>query len=98
MVVLATGSKKLFKYFLREKPSKMLIKLRNQSKPRYPSLIAKEVDCTYAHTVRVLQEMERYKLITFKKDGRRKMITLTKKGKEISEVLVKLMNLFESSR
>ena len=95
---MATSAKKLYKYFLREKPSMMLIKLRNQSKPRYPSIIAKEVDCTYAHTVRVLQEMEKYKLITFKKSGRRKMITLTKKGKEISELLVKLMNQFESTK
>jgi DNA-binding MarR family transcriptional regulator len=98
VVVLSASAKKLFKYFLREKPSMMLIKLRNQSKARYPSIIAKEVDCTYAHTVRVLQEMEKYKLITFKKDGRRKLITLTKRGKEISEVLVKLMNLFENAQ
>ena len=74
----------------------MLIKLTDKSKPRYPSMIAKEVDCTYAHTVRVLQEMENFKLIEFKKSGRRKMITLTKTGKEIAEILTKLVNTFKS--
>ena len=90
------SKKKVYSYFLREKPSMMLIKLMDKSKPRYPSIIAKEVDCTYAHTVRVLQEMERFKLIEFKKQGRRKIITLTKQGKEIAEILTKLVNTFKS--
>ncbi len=92
------GVKEIYKFFLREKPSMMLVKLRDQSKPRYPSIIAKEVDCTYAHTVRVLQEMEKNKLIVFKKKGRRKMIELTKRGKDISELLVKIINLFGGTK
>ena len=89
------GKKKLIKYFLREKPSMMLVRLRDKSKPRYPSIIAKEVDCTYAHTVRVLQELERHGLITFEKKGRRKIIRLTKEGQEIADSLLKLINLLE---
>jgi len=89
------GKKKLIKYFLREKPSMMLVRLRDKSKPRYPSIIAKEVDCTYAHTVRVLQELERHGLITFEKRGRRKIIRLTKEGQEIADSLLKLINLLE---
>jgi len=89
------GKKKLIKYFLREKPSMMLVRLRDKSKPRYPSIIAKEVDCTYAHTVRVLQELEKHGLITFEKKGRRKIIRLTKEGQEIADSLLKLINLLE---
>lgn len=96
---MAKGAKKkIFKYFLREKPSMMLIKLRDQSKPRYPSIIAKEVDCTYAHTVRVLQAMEKHGLIKFDKKGRRKMISLTTIGDKISKILVNLMNHFEKTK
>jgi len=89
------GKKKLIRYFLREKPSMMLVRLRDKSKPRYPSIIAKEVDCTYAHTVRVLQELEKHGLITFEKKGRRKLIKLTKEGQEIAVSLLKLINLLE---
>ena len=81
-------------YFLREKPVMMLIKLRNFNKPRYASLLAKEVDCTYSHTVRILQILEDNNLIKFVKRGRIKIIELTKLGEEVSEVMEKLVRSF----
>ena len=77
-------------YFLREKPVMMLIKLRNFNKPRYASLLAKEVDCTYSHTVRILQILEENELIQFVKRGRIKIIELTKLGEKISTIMEEL--------
>ncbi len=88
-------SKALLHYFLREKPVMMLIKLRNFDKPRYASILAKEVDCTYSHTVRILQILEENKLIQFVKRGRIKVIELTKLGENISKVMEDLIREFK---
>ena len=58
---------------------------RNQQKGRYGSVLAKEVDCTYSHAVKILQEMEKSKLVQFEKQGRIKSIKLTDTGNQIAE-------------
>lgn len=90
-----SDDKKLMHYFLREKPVMMLIKLRNPTKPRYASLLAKEVDCTYSHTVRILQILEKNDLISFEKKGRIKIINLTKSGEKISTIMEELVRAFK---
>lgn len=62
----------------------MLVELRNAKSEVYASSLAKQVDCTYSHVVKILQEMEREGLINFDKQGRLKLLTLTKKGQEIA--------------
>jgi DNA-binding MarR family transcriptional regulator len=90
-------SKSLMHYFLREKPVLMLVKLRNTNKPRYASLLAKEVDCTYSHTVRILQILEKNDLIKFVKKGRIKIIELTKLGERISAIMEELIRTFNKA-
>lgn len=70
--------------FFREKPAMMLVELKNAQQTVYASVLAKQIDCTYSHVVKILQEMEKSELITFKKDGRLKLLELTKKGREIA--------------
>lgn len=91
------NEKKLLHYFLREKPVSMLIKLRNFNKPRYASLLAKEVDCTYSHTVRILQILEENDLIEFTKRGRIKIINLTNTGERISKIMEDLVRTFNKA-
>ena len=74
-----------FDIFFRRKPALMLIALRRLSRAKYGSLLAKEVDCTYSHAVKILQSLERLGLVMFEKKGRIKLIKLTKKGQEIAE-------------
>lgn len=90
-------SKRLLHYFVREKPVMMLIKLKNFNKPRYASLLAKEVDCTYSHTVRILQILEDNELIQFVKRGRIKIIELTKLGEKISTIMEELVRTFSKA-
>ena len=90
-----TGGKSLSHLFLREKPVQMLVKLnKKKGKQKYFSVIAKEVDCTYSHTVRTLQELNRKGLLTFKKTGRKNIIQLTKLGKDMAETFDKILTLF----
>ena len=85
---------KIFNVFFREKPAMMLVELKNAKGEVYASSLAKKIDCTYSHVVKILQEMEKSKLIYFDKQGRLKLLTLTKKGQDVAENIEKIRNLF----
>lgn len=84
--------KNIFEVFFRPKPAMILVALRKDMRNRYGSILAKEVDCTYSHTVKILQEMEKASLVTFEKHGRIKVIKLTDKGQKIAEGIEKIKN------
>ena len=86
-------SKAIFSVFFREKPAMMLVNLRNAKNEVYASNLAKQIDCTYSHVVKILQQMEKAGLINFNKQGRLKLLTLTKKGEDVAENIEKVMNL-----
>ncbi|HIH38899.1 hypothetical protein J4460_02490 [Candidatus Woesearchaeota archaeon] len=78
-------NKEIFNVFFREKPAMMLVNLKNAKGEIYASSLAKHIDCTYSHVVKILQQMESAGLINFDKQGRLKLLTLTKKGAEVAE-------------
>ena len=79
------NNKEIFNVFFREKPAMMLVEIKNAKGEIYASSIAKQVDCTYSHVVKILQEMQKAGLINFEKQGRLKLLTLTKTGIEVAE-------------
>ena len=79
--------------FFRRKPALMLIALKKISRARYGSVLAKEVDCTYSHAVKILQTLENLGLVVFEKQGRIKLIKLTKKGQEIADNIENIRRL-----
>ena len=81
--------------FFREKPAMMLVTLLNKNSNNnsiYASNLAKVVDCTYSHVVKILQEMEKAGLVEFKKQGRLKVLSLAKKGIEKAAGYIDKMN------
>jgi len=82
-----------FDIFFRRKPALMLVSLKKNTRMRYGSLLAKEVDCTYSHAVKILQTLEELKLVVFEKKGRIKVIQLTKKGREIADAIESIQKL-----
>ena len=70
--------------FFREKPARLLIHVRKDQKA-YASNLSKKIDCTYAHTVKLLDKMRAQGLVNFDKSGRIKYITLTPFGHELAE-------------
>ena len=78
-------NKEIFNVFFREKPAMMLVGLKTSKSGVYASSLAKSIDCTYSHVVKILQEMEKAGLINFEKQGRLKLLTLTKTGSEIAD-------------
>lgn len=85
--------KKIFNVFFREKPAMMLVELRNAKGEIYASSLAKKIDCTYSHVVKILQEMQSSNLVNFNKQGRLKLLNLTKKGSDVAEHIAKIRNL-----
>jgi predicted transcriptional regulator len=82
-----------FDIFFRRKPALMLVSLKKNTRMRYGSILAKEVDCTYSHAVKILQTLEELKLVDFEKRGRIKVIKLTKKGIEVAEAIENIQKL-----
>jgi len=60
---------------------------------RYGSILAKEIDCTYSHAVKILQTLKELGLVVFEKKGRVKVIQLTKKGKEVADAIDDIQKL-----
>jgi len=84
---------KMFNVFFREKPAMMLVSLRQSKGSIYASSLAKQIDCTYSHVVKILQEMEKASLINFEKQGRLKLLTLTKKGSDMADHIENIRNI-----
>jgi len=82
-----------FDLFFRRKPAMMLIALKKVSRAKYGSQLAKEVDCTYSHAVKILQTLEDLGLVSFEKKGRIKIIKLTKKGLEVATHIEGIRNI-----
>ncbi|MFH0830126.1 MAG: hypothetical protein V1887_03120 [Candidatus Aenigmatarchaeota archaeon] len=69
--------------FLHSKPVRMLTML-NGDGVRYATQVSKTVDCTYSHTVKVLEMFRKMNLVTFEKKGRVKIIKLTSDGEDLA--------------
>jgi predicted transcriptional regulator len=81
--------------FFRRKPAMMLVSLKRNSRLRYGSVLAKEVDCTYSHAVKILQTLEDLGLVGFEKKGRIKIINLTKKGQDVAGAIEEIQKLVQ---
>ncbi|HOI19323.1 MAG TPA: winged helix-turn-helix domain-containing protein [Candidatus Woesearchaeota archaeon] len=87
---------KIYTTFLREKPVEMILFLKNAKGATYSSVLAKNADCTYSHVVKVLKEMEKEGIVVFNKQGRLKLLSLTKKGQELAEMFDRIKKLLSS--
>ena len=85
--------KENFDIFFRRKQAMMLVSLKRNTRMRYGSILAKEIDCTYSHAVKILQTLEELGLVIFEKKGRIKIIQLTKKGKEVADAIDEIQKL-----
>lgn len=84
-----------FDIFFRRKPALMLVSLKKKARMRYGSVLAKEIDCTYSHAVKILQTLEDLGLVNFEKKGRIKLIQLTKKGKDVADAMENIHKLIK---
>ncbi len=83
--------------FLREKPTKILMGLRTSKGSVYATLLSKDADCTYSHTIKILNFFKDMGIVKFEKKGRIKKVMLTSDGQEIAQnmesIVKKLLNI-----
>lgn len=86
--------------FLYEKPVGILLSLKQGKK--YASIISKEVDCTYTHTLKILSKIKDHGLVKFTKKGRIKEVLLTDAGEDIArgleDLVIRLKRLEETGK
>ncbi|NIO21861.1 MAG: hypothetical protein GTN76_14305 [Candidatus Aenigmarchaeota archaeon] len=73
--------------FLREKPARILLALKTSKIPVYATILSKEADCTYSHTIKILDVLQNMGLVVFDKKGRIKGVKLTDDGWDIAHNL-----------
>jgi predicted transcriptional regulator len=88
MAELASEKPVLEDLFLREKPARILLALK-MAKDRskeivYATILSKEADCTYSHTIKILDVLQKMGLVLFEKKGRIKRVKLTEDGLDIA--------------
>ncbi len=83
--------------FLHVKPAKIMVGLVRGHDTKYASVLSKEADCTYSHTVKILDQFKEHGLIEFRKEGRKKLIELTDEGEEVAEHMADLMDALDEN-
>lgn len=77
------NAKGILELFLHKKPVGIIISLKD-SDGKYASVLSKENDCTYTHTLKILTSLQNYGIVEFKKEGRIKGVKLTQVGEDIA--------------
>lgn len=87
--------------FLREKPARILLGMKSKDNPVYATILSKEADCTYSHTIKILNIFKKLGIVEFEKSGRIKKVLLTDDGWDIAhnlEAMIKKFVQIESSQ
>jgi DNA-binding MarR family transcriptional regulator len=83
--------------FFQEKPVRSLLLVKKADKPIYASIIAKEIDSTYAHTLNVLFSLKERGLVVFEKKGRIKHVKITELGRQVADGLEDFIDMVHLS-
>lgn len=78
--------------FLHGKPARILVGIKRGQEDKYASVLSREANCTYSHTVKILDTFEEHGLIEFEKQGRKKLVELTTDGQSIAQDIESLMD------
>jgi len=80
---------------LREKPARILLSMKTSKESVYATILSRETNCTYSHTIKILNVLEKMGLVKFDKKGRIKRVTLTHDGWDIAHNLEALTKKFD---
>jgi len=90
------GEESLEKVFLNSKPARIMVSLRRQTTENYPTALARQADTTYSHTLRILERLKSHELVEFSQKGRKKIVSLTDRGRKIAEKLSHLLQQIQN--
>ncbi|MEK6981453.1 MAG: hypothetical protein AABX38_00855 [Candidatus Micrarchaeota archaeon] len=73
--------------FLREKPCRVLVTLRDQNIDWYLSKLAKSANVTYVFIANFIPKLEKDGIVTTEIIGKKRIIKLTEKGKYLASLI-----------
>ncbi|OIO21383.1 hypothetical protein COV61_03030 [Candidatus Micrarchaeota archaeon CG11_big_fil_rev_8_21_14_0_20_47_5] len=82
---------------LRKKPATLLILLKDINQTWYVAKLAKQSNTTYVHTTKLLGKFEKEGMVSFKKTGRAKTVSLTERGVQIASAIEALNEKLSSA-
>ncbi|MEM4633837.1 MAG: winged helix-turn-helix domain-containing protein [Candidatus Anstonellaceae archaeon] len=71
-------------FFLKVKPSTILLLLKDTQQSWYPSKLARSSNSSYVHTVNFLRQLRKANIVTMEKKGRQAQYKLTEKGMQLA--------------
>ena len=82
-----------------EKPAKFLLLLLREytDEPKTMSWLSWQTKCNFSHVITVINKYEKESIVVREKQGRMKILSLTKKGYIITQHLEKIMELLNES-
>lgn len=81
---------------LKEKPCQALFAILELDRA-YASLISKRIDSTFAHTLRILSQLEQAGLVSTRIEGRVRYVELTGPGRKAAEALQMLREAIDDA-
>lgn len=83
--------------FLQKKPKEILFFLIKNNNANISEIAAK-TNSTYAHSFNLIRELEDIGIVTTKKSGRSKVVTLTEKGRALAALLEEFITVLKSEK
>lgn len=78
-------------FFTNQKPVKAIIEI-NRTTGCYGSSLSQKIDTTYAHTVKIADELEKRGYIKKEQSGRKTILETTERGQELAEKFQDIVN------
>ncbi len=82
-------------FFFKGKPALAITALNDTKTEWYASSLAKEIDCTFPHVIKILARFEELALVSFRVSGRKKLVVLTTKGHKLAEGLLSVISFLK---
>ena len=82
-------------FFFKGKPVLAIVALNGSKTEWYASSLAKEIDCTFPHILKILARFQELGLVSFRAVGRKKVVVLTTKGHKLAEGFLSLISFLK---
>ncbi len=83
--------------FFQEKSKEILLNLEESSTSSITD-VSRAINGTYAHTFNIIRDLEGLNIVTSKKDGRTKFITLTERGEELAKLMRSFQEILQAKK
>jgi len=85
----------MFRAFVREKPARILITLKDANTSWHLSKIARSTETSYVYVTKFISDLSRKGIVTIESKGKLRIAKLTDKGVEIANLLEEIKKKLE---